>query len=457
MIVSTAAAIPSQTGEEAFVGSVLGRLLVESDLVVGVVTALLVMAVPVLHLTAQAVRVGAPARDRRLQGIRSAGGTRDDVRRVVRAEATVWSCLGAGLGVVAFYVFMLTAPGLLRVEYADLGPGVGTSGADMVTGTLPVISLVAWPHPLLIAAAAALVPAVAALMLPLATRRVVDGPWAPAERPMSRGLALATLGSAVLAVAAVLGLAVGLPDVLMVYEVVNAVAVLAVATLLVCLLTSSAVWVAGRLGRALAGRERAGALIAGRLMQAHPHLASRTASSLVLVALVGGIAIPLGAVIESEVVGNARANGWDAVATDGRPTTELLFYSVPVMAVQALVVVAAVLGAIGLVIAVAEQVSMRGPQLVQQVAAGVPRRVLRRALVVEAAAPAAIMSTIALLVGAALVLVPASLTGGGPGSVPWERFAGLWVLLVGGSFVAAWLGGAALSGRSAPERLRDRE
>lgn len=459
MVLTAAATVPSQMKDGVLVESVLGRLISDSGLVVGVAAALVVVAVPVIHLATQVVRVGAPARDRRLEGIRSAGGTRGDVRRVVQAEATVWSCLGAGIGVVAFYAFMLAAPRLLRVEYADFGPDIGAYGADMVAGTEPVISLAVWPNPLVIVAAAALVPVVAALVLPLVTSKVAGAPRASNGRPMSRSLAVSLLGSVAVALVSVFALAAVDGGSGLARDLIFVVLALATATFAVSLLASTATGVSIRLGRTLVGRGQTSALLAGRRMQANPHLATNTSVSLVLVGLIGGIAVPLESLLETDRVRNATENGWDSVASGGRLSREILFYTVPTATVQALAAVVAAVGAIGLLIAVAEQVSMRGPDLARQVAAGVPRAVLRRAFIIEAAVPAAVMSSAALAIGAAIPVLSVLLTGEAAmlGTVAWERLVGLWVILVGGVVVAAWLGSLALASSAAPQRIRDRE
>lgn len=458
MIVAAAASLPSQVDTWSPDRSVLGELLAQPDLMVGVAAALLVMAVPVIHLTAQVVRVGGPARDRRLVAVRAAGGTRADVRRVVQSEAVVWSALGAASGILGFCVLMSLGPRFLRVEYADFGPDIGAYGADMVTGTRPVISLV-WPHPLVLVLAGALVPVLAAAVLPLATRRLTAAPRTPGqsrESPTLAVLAVVSAGVAVLSVAALLSEVASGP---VAGDVALVVAALSTVSLAACLLTSGASWVARTVGRRLTRSGSGTSLIAGRLMHAHPHLSARTAGSLVPVGLVGGFAVPYGGFLESSVLDNARENGWDAVAADGRMTSEVLFYTVPVAVVQMLVVVAAVLGAIGLLIAVAEQVATRGPDLARYVAAGLPRRVLRRALVLEAAAPAVVLTSLSLLGGAAAAFFPFVLVGHSAGqvSVEWGRLIGLWLVLVGGAVLASWLGGLALPSAAEPQHIRDRE
>ena len=191
-------------------------------------------------------------------------------------------------------------------------------------------------------------------------------------------------------------------------------------------------------------------------MQAQPGLASRSAVSLVLIGFVTGLAVPLQGVIESEYMAQ-RTDGGSIV--HGVPTLDLLYYSLPVVAAQVLAVVAGGLAAIGLLVALAEQVSLRGADLARQVALGVPRRVIRTALVVETAIPAAVMTTVALLLGAAVPVLSVTLTGNAAllGRVEWARLAGTWVALLAVVGLASWVGGRALPSATGARRIRDRE
>lgn len=464
MLVAAAATIPSQMGE-VWSASVLGPLLQDTQTAVGVLVALAVLAVPVLHLMSQAVRVGAPARERRLSAMRMAGATRGEIRQVVRMEALACGVLGAVLGVAGFYAFLWAAPHVLTVRYEDHGEDIGAYGADVASGTRPVIALDVWPHPLTVVAAALVVPLVAALVVPLTARRVAVGASRVVrdDREMSPTLALGLLGSTMVAGTCVLamifvpvdgGSAAG--------RVVSALVIplfLATCGMAVCLLVVSASGVAARLGAVLARSGRPAAVLAGRMMQAHPRLAARSAVSLVLVGLVGGVAVPLQGVLESEFLRMGAPGRGPTISPEGVPSSDLLYYTVPVMAVQALAAIAAVLGAVGLVVAVSEQVGLRGRDLARQVAVGVPRAVVRRALLVEAASPVAIMATLALVAGAAIPVLSVTLTGNAEllDRVLWGRLAGLWVLLVGAAVAASWLGGLALPSAAEPQRIRDRE
>lgn len=464
LVVTVAATIPSQRSEEAVNPSVLGWVVQDEGVLLGVGLAFLIMAAPILHLTVQVVRIGAPGRDRRLRALQAAGATCGDVRRVVAAEALVWTVVGAVLGVVAYYAFMLVAPRVLRVEYADFAPNIGAWGADVATGSVPVLQLSVWPHPLVVIGAALVVPAVAGLLLPMSTRQLELGSGAPQDdRPMSRLLAWTLLGSTTLAAASIIGLIVA-PlggDEVQRLVVNGAIMLLMPLTLVlfVALLTVGAADVSARLGRALARSGHPSSLLAGRLMLARPRFGSRVAVTLVLVAFVGGVAIALRGVMTSDLLRNAQERGWDPDVAQGRLPTDVLYYTVPFMAVETLAVVSAMLGAVGLLVAVAEQVATRGQGLAVQVAAGVPRDVMRRALVVEATAPAAVMTSVALAVGVLVPTAAVAVTGNFwmLEGVAWWSILALWVVLVGGAGVASWIGGFALPSAAEPQRIRDRE
>ncbi|MGO1166430.1 MAG: FtsX-like permease family protein [Janibacter sp.] len=463
MVLAAAASIPSfweqGSSPQAESSSVLGELLADPGLAAGVIIALVLLAVPIVHLLAQAVRVGAPGRDRRLSAMRSAGATPADVRTVIRAEALACSVVGTVVGVLGFYVLLAVAPRVFRVGFADFAPGAG-----MESGTVPVLEVGAWPNPFVLIAAAALGPALAALLTPLAARHVhaTVVEQARPERHRSPVLIGALLVFMALSGVAVAALLAGRPEGERWYTpVLDGLALLLPITasgLCVTVLALLAPGVARWTGRLLSVGGGVTTFLAGRMMLAHPRLASRTAVSLVLVALVGAVSIGIEGMLTSQLMSGPRAYGYDEAEAAGRLPSEVLFYIVPVLVVQALTVVAAVLGAIGLLVAVTEQVALRGPQLTRQVAAGVPRSVLRRALVIEAAAPVAVMTTIALVMGAGLPVL-AMVVSGEPqflDGVHWERLVILWLALVGGSTVAAYLGGRGLTEAGDVRRIRDR-
>ena len=89
-------------------GAGLARYVTESGLRPGVVIATLLLTVPVLALTVQALRVGSVARDRRLASLRLAGATPRDVRVIAALEAGGAAIAGGLLGgPVYLFVWLL--------------------------------------------------------------------------------------------------------------------------------------------------------------------------------------------------------------------------------------------------------------------------------------------------------------------------------------------------------------
>lgn len=462
LLLATAASIPTFWSADGGIHgqSVLGRVLGNPELGRNAMIGLALLVIPIVHFTAQAVRVGAPARDRRLAAMRTAGATRGDVRSVVRAETLVWALPGSLLGLGLYAVLIALAPRwtVPVVEYGDFG--------STRVSHIPIVELPHWPHPLLLLSLAVVVPLAAAAIVPVVIGRVAVGEGAQqqAERTPSARLAL-TLGVGTVLAAGVLALALVLDP----YAGGRAhwysqplqraldVLVLAAPILLLLTILTVAPVVTSRLGRWLSRRGGASWFIAGRMMQARPRLASRTAVSLVLVALVGGVAVTLGGPVEAVVSRNAEAMNGTADVPEGAMSGDVLFYTVPFVVVQALAVLTGLLAAVGLLIAVAEQVALRGPALARQVAMGVPRSVLRRALVVEVVAPVVLMTTVVLGVAVLFAALMASgMEAGALSGIHWGRLVVFWLVLVGGATVAAWVGGLALPATVAPQRIRDR-
>lgn len=437
--------------------SYLGDVLAQPGLAFGIALTLALMAVPVIHLAMQAVRVGAPERDRRLSGLRTAGATLADVRAVLRAEALVWTCIGVVIGLAGWAAALaLVTP---RVE---LGYSADWNGVEEGSRLLLVVL---WPSWWLLALAAIVVVAVAATLLPLSARRVVvPAPQSLAtEQRMSRALALSlvvSLATTVVSLVAVLVVNATLTGASQwgprLTGWLGALLLVSGVALLICSLAAGAPAVARRVAGVLDRGRGPSAFLAARLMRAHPGLASRTAVSLVLVAFVGGVAIPIEGLLRASAVADVERNG-EAGPGGSALSPDVLAYVVPATAVEVLVVLAAVLGVVGLLVAVREQVTLRGSMLARQIAHGVPARVLRRALVVEAASPTVVMTTVAMAVGVlvAVVLgVDSEITPHVLGEVAWARLVGLWVLLVAGATLAAAVGCRRVG--SSPRELRDR-
>lgn len=459
-LVACAVAVPGYWDQErryrAEDYSYLGDVLAQPGLAFGVGLALALMAIPVVHLAMQAITVGAPERDRRLSGMRAAGATPSDVRAVLRAEALVWTCIGCVIGLVVWAALLALISRRVTLDYSANWDG-------LEEGSRPLL-VVLWPSWWLLILAAIVVVAVAAALLPLSARRVVVSgrPGFAPEQGMSRALGLGLMVSLASTLLGLLALLVvnatlqgGSQWGARLTGWLGGLLLVSGVALLVCSLAAGAPGVARRVADALDRGRGPSTFIAARLMRAHPRLASRTAVSLVLVAFVGGMAIPIEGLLRASAVANVERNG-EAGPGGAELSPDVLAYVVPATAVEVLVVMAAVLGVVGLLVAVREQVTLRGPMLARQIDQGVPTRVLRRALVVEAAAPTVVMTTAAMAVGAcvATLLGVADDVPSHVGAVPWERFVGLWVLLFAGATLAAAVG--CLRVGSSPRGLRDR-
>jgi hypothetical protein len=102
----------------------LARYVTEDGLRIGVATAAVLLAVPVLALTAQALRMGSVDRDRRVAALRLAGATPNDVRVVAAVEGVRAAAVGgvlAGPAYVVLWVFAGVLPswGWRLVERPD--------------------------------------------------------------------------------------------------------------------------------------------------------------------------------------------------------------------------------------------------------------------------------------------------------------------------------------------------
>lgn len=345
----------------------------------GVIVGLLLLLVPVLGFLGQCARIGAVHRDRRLAGLRLAGATPWQVRRIAALE-TGPACL---LGSAVATVFSV----LLLLRQWDRPTAPAWAG----------IALVAVAVPLLGAAAGA-----------LALRRVVTSPlgWVRRVAPRTgRGPGLLFLAG-VLLVGLVALLAVlttsstaarrphaGLP--LMMAGVILAVG-------------AGAVWLSGATakatGRILAVRARSAAtLIAAERLRHDPWSVARTHAAVLLVTVVGTGFMGIRQVM-AEVVHTHRLSAPPSYYLTGLDLT------------GAAIGIAFAITLSGLAVGTAESLATRRRGLAAQAAAGVPQRVLGRALLLETALP---LAPAVLLAGLGGTVVGAwyALLGNQP--VPW--------------------------------------
>lgn len=346
--------------------SVGGGLLDQQGERSGVVLALLLLLVPVLGFLGQCARIGAVHRDRRLAGLRLAGATPAQVRRIAALETGPACLLGSLLATVA----AVTA--VLRL-WSSPEPA-------------------AWAGLALIALG---VPVVGTAVAVLALRRVVASPLGRVRRVRPRGgrgpllvggLLFVLLG----ALAAFGGTRGWLPLTMFA---------------LVLLAGAGTVGLAGAMarlaGRLVARRARtAAALIAAERLRDDPWAAARTHAAVLLVT----------------VVGTGFMGVRQALLTDLRRDRQLgmpmSFYTTGIDLAGAAVLVALAITLCGLAVGTAESLASRRRGLAAQVAAGVPLAVLGRALLLETALPLLPALVLAGAGGMAIGTWYATLTGG---------------------------------------------
>ncbi|MGW3656918.1 FtsX-like permease family protein [Streptomyces sp. NPDC005151] len=343
----------------------------------GVVVTLLLLLVPVLGFLGQCARIGAVHRDRQMAGLRLAGASPAQVRRISALESA-FACLAGSAGALAVFAAVLAGAGHMPPPAA-------------------------WAAFVLVVLA---VPVVAALVSALALRRVVASPlgWVRRVRPDSghRTLLALLVPTALIAVALfVLADRNSRPGEVYVPFMVFAV---------VLLTGAGAVWLAGAtasfMGRRLTLRAKSPAVLiaAGRLKD-DPWAAARTHAALLLVTVVGVGFVGVRQVLLDEL---HRRSGYTAEDLD--------FYTTGIDLAGTAVLVALVISLFGLAVGTAESVASRRRGLAAQTAAGVPRTVLARTLLLETALPLAPAVLLAGIGGMAVHLAYASLVA--PEAVP---------------------------------------
>lgn len=331
----------------------------------GVILTLLLLLVPVLGLLGQCTRVGAVHRDRRLAGLRLAGASAPQVRRIAALE-TAAACLVGSLVVTVFFVLLLlsawTPPALAWVGIALVALGV---------------------------------PALGAVASALALRRVVASPlgWVRRVRPQSgRGPGWVFLGAVALVVLGALLFVANtnrdMPDRSPSYAPLTVSgALLAVG--------AGAVWLSGTAskltGRLVAARaETPAVLIAAERLRDDPWASARTHA-----------AVLMGTVVGSGFIG-IRQGLLTVVNSTDNLAERASFYVTGLNLVAAAILVGFAITLFGLAVGTAESLFTRRRGLAAQVAAGVPYEVLGRALLLETALPLAPSMLVAGVGGTAI-------------------------------------------------------
>ncbi|MFJ2826873.1 ABC transporter permease [Streptomyces sp. NPDC087263] len=365
----------------------------------GIVLALLLLLVPVLGFLGQCARIGAVHRDRRLAGLRLAGASPAQVRRIAALE-TGLACLAGSAVTTVFSVLLVLG------EWRN-PPALAWAGFAGIAVAVPLLG---------------------ALVSTLALRRVVASPlgWVRRVRPSrGRGPGATFLGAALVI------LVVGLFTAPVTFGGFDTAPALVFGV--VILTGVGAVWVTGAAAR-LTGRRLAArtgnpaTLIAAERLRDDPWAAARTHAAVLLVTVVGTGFTGIGQVLLDELNGRDR----DSLAAD------ISFYATGVNLTGAAILVALAITLSGLAVGTAESLATRRRGLAAQAAAGVPYAVLGQALLLETALPLAPAVALAGAGGMAISTWYAWLAAGG-GTVP------LLPLLVPVAVYAACLLAAATS------------
>lgn len=376
----TAAALASLRGNYSV--SLAEGLLSEPGTRSGVILALLLLLVPVLGFLGQCARIGALHRDRRLAGLRLAGAAPGQVRRIAALETGLACLLGSAVATVVSVLVLVR----LWERPAAL--------------TWVALALVAVAVPVLGAAAGA-----------LALRRVVASPlgWVRRVGPARSGRGPGRLFLVSLLMVA--GLA------LLAANTTSAgprgpMQLRTPMTMFAALLAVGAgsVWLSGAtcrlVGRTLAGRARSAAtLIAAERLRDDPWAAARTHAAVLLVTVAG-----------TGFVG-VRQGFLEDLRENRHLGESITYYTTGLDLTAAAIAVGLVITLAALAVGTAESLSTRRKGLAAQVAAGVPRAVLHRALLLETALPLAPALLLAGVGGMAVGTGYAVLTGSG--SWPW--------------------------------------
>ncbi|KPH98662.1 protein of unknown function DUF214 [Actinobacteria bacterium OK074] len=313
----------------------------------GVVLALVLLLVPVLGFLGQCARIGAVHRDRRLAALRLAGAAPGQVRWIAALEAGPACLAGSALATAVAAVVL---------------PHVWHGAPAAV-----------WAAAALVAAA---VPVLGALVGVVALRRVVASPLGRVRRLRpDRG------PSALFPAAALAVLVVGL---LLAPHAVGGFGTAPVLVFAIVAVTGlGAVRLCGAAARAVGRRlaERTSdpaTLLAAERLRDDPWATARTHAAVLLVTVVG-----TGFVGVREVLLAALARDENTLAAD------LSFYTTGIDLTGAAVLTALAIALSGLAVGTAESLATRRRTLAVQAAAGVPRAVLGRALLLETALPLA--------------------------------------------------------------------
>ncbi len=365
-------------------------LLREPGLRPGLAMALVILTIPALLFVGQCARLGAPSRDRRLAALRLAGATPGQGLAVAAAESAVAMALGTVAGLLVYLA------GRRLIDAPD-AHGVRPLPTDVL------------PHWGAMVAVVAGLPVLSALVTAALLRQVLVTPLGVVRRVRTRsprplpGLMIVG-GVVVFALVVPVARYAGRHEVALPFWVLPLALFVGGLSATIGVVTGAG-WISYTVGRLLARyARRPAALIAGRRLRADPWQGSRA-----LAALLGAVLLASGA---------AWITAWfrtdQRVAALDQHLANLAFHQ-PDIGYEANTfyqraahlawygaLVAALIAAGGLAVAVANSVVERRRSLASLTASGVPRGVLRRAVIWQTVAVAIPAIVVAIATGVAL-------------------------------------------------------
>ncbi len=368
-------------------------LLNQAGLHPGVVMAMVLLCVPAGAFVGNCVRVGAPARDRRLAAMRMAGATPGDVRRLLVAESAGVALVGSALGALLYVI-----------AHLGWGDTSAPTGAAPVERRLPLDVL---PNPFWWVLAVVGVPLTVASFGVLALRRTAITPFGvvrrqPQRPPTWTPIVLFVLGAVPVLTTPVMHVLIG-----------ASARVLFIPVILLCFilagtgLTLGAASVAYQLGRWIAPRTGNPALlIAARRMVASPFTASRASGAVSMAVLLAG-----------------AAQGSRAATFAVNYDFDRAFFRQSYELVDLVLIVALTIAAAGLLVVAAEGIVTRRRTLAALVAAGVQRRTLGMAVILETILPLAPTVLMATLSGALAAFFTYNGVEAQAAVIPWVALA----------------------------------
>ncbi|MEU4238960.1 FtsX-like permease family protein [Actinoplanes sp. NPDC026619] len=360
-------------------------LLIEPGLRPGVAATLILVSFPVLALAGQCIRLGAPARDRRLSAIRLAGATPRQSVLIAIAETAVASLLGS---VTALAAYLIGRHVLDRRDF----DGRRVLPADV----LP-------PAPVLVVLVL-LVPVLAAIIGAVLMRQVIVTPLGVVRRVRTRG-PRPWPGLLIVAGLVLFGIPGQLAEHLTwskntIYLFLGSGVVLTMAGVVL-----GTAWLSHTAGRLLRRYGRGPAtMLAGQRLITDPWNGSRTMAALLTAVMAGAVALAYRELLATEFrsfdIFNAMMNPTDGGI--GAPDDPEFYYGA-VRLVMVAVALASVVAAAGVLVALAESIVARRRTYAALTATGVPRRTLAAAVAWQTLTPIVPALLLALAAGDALV------------------------------------------------------